>query len=81
MEEPVSAAFYIGMKLRLFEMQETRTQLVFDFGGGTLDVAIVEVGYYSLKTIAVDGDNHLGGQDLDHAMMNYFIPKFREEYF
>ena len=61
MEEPVSAAFYIVMKLRLFELQETRTQLVFDFGGGTLDVAIVEVGYYSLKTIAIDGDNHLGG--------------------
>ena len=61
-------------------MQETRTQLVFDFGGGTLDVAIVEVGYYSLRTIAIDGDNHLGGQDLDHASAKYFIEKYREEY-
>ena len=53
---------------------------MFDFGGGTLDVAIVEVGYYSLKTIAIDGDNHLGGQDLDHAMSKYFIKKYREEF-
>ena len=53
---------------------------MFDFGGGTLDVAIVEVGYYSLKTIAIDGDNHLGGQDLDHAMCKYFIEKYREEH-
>ena len=53
---------------------------MFDFGGGTLDVAIVEVGYYSLKTIAIDGDNHLGGQDLDHATSKYFIEKFREEF-
>ena len=61
-------------------MQETKTQLIFDFGGGTLDVAIVEVGYYSLRTIAIDGDNHLGGQDLDHATSKYFIKKFREEF-
>ena len=53
---------------------------MFDFGGGTLDVAIVEVGYYSLKTIAIDGDNHLGGQDLDHAMSKYFVEKYLEEY-
>ena len=46
---------------------------MFDFGGGTLDVAIVEVGYFSLKTIEVDGDNFLGGQDIDHKMMNHLI--------
>ena len=46
---------------------------MFDFGGGTLDVAIVEVGYFSLKTIEVDGDNHLGGQDIDHKMMDHLI--------
>ena len=73
LEEPVSAAFYIAMKNKLFEKLETETQLVFDFGGGTLDVAIVEVGYFSLKTIEVDGDNHLGGQDIDHKMMDHLI--------
>ena len=54
--------------------------MVFDFGGGTLDVAVVEVGYYSLRTIAIDGDNHLGGQDLDQTMVNYFLPKFIKEF-
>ena len=44
LEEPVSAAFYIAKKLQLFEKQDTMIQVVFDFGGGTLDVAVVEVG-------------------------------------
>ena len=43
--------------------------MVYDFGGGTLDVALVKVGNYMLETLAVAGDGHLGGQDIDHALV------------
>ena len=68
------------MEHKYFEQNEDKTQLVFDFGGGTLDVALVRVGYYKLEIIAIDGDNYLGGQDLDHALMNYFLDAYIEEY-
>ena len=55
--------------LKVFSNRKIQKWFIFDFGGGTLDVAIVEVGKNTLRTIAVDGDNHLGGQDFDHAMM------------
>ena len=68
------------MEHKYFEQNENKTQLVFDFGGGTLDVALVRVGHYKLEILAIDGDNYLGGQDLDHALMNYFIDAYIEEY-
>ena len=68
------------MEHKYFEQNENKTQLVFDFGGGTLDVALVRVGHYKLEILAIDGDNYLGGQDLDHALMNYFLDAYIEEY-
>ena len=45
-----------------------------------MDVALVEVSHYKLETKAIDGDNYLGGQDLDHTLMNYFLDAYIEEY-
>ena len=45
-----------------------------------MDVALVEVSHYKLETKAIDGDNYLGGQDLDHTLMNYFLEAYIEEY-
>ena len=80
LEEPVSAALYRALSEKVFDLKEIKTWLIFDFGGGTLDVALVRVGNYVLETIAIAGDGHLGGQDLDHALMNYFIEEYIKEY-
>ena len=80
LQEPLSAAFYRGMMLKIFEKLISQIWLIFDFGGGTLDVALVRISKNSLKTIAIDGNNHLGGQDIDHAMMVYFLQEFKKEY-
>ena len=61
LEEPVSAALYRAHYEKMFDSLKIKTWLIFDFGGGTLDVALVKVGNYMLETLAIDGDNHLGG--------------------
>ena len=78
-EEPIAAVLYRVVKLEAFLMTIKQIWLTFDIGGGTLDVALVEVGNYVLKTKAIDGDQFLGGQDFDHAIMQYFIDKYVEE--
>ncbi len=52
--------------------EEDRTLLVFDFGGGTLDLSYVECFDNVIEIIAVAGDNHLGGDDIDEAVSEYF---------
>ena len=66
--------------LKVYKNKKVERWFIFDFGGGTLDVAIVEVGNNTVRTIAVDGDNHLGGQDIDHLLMMEFLKLYREEY-
>ena len=78
LEEPVSAALYRAFYENVFDRQDVKTWLIFDFGGGSLDVALVKVGNYILETVAIYGDNHLGGQDLDHALMKYFIEEYKK---
>lgn len=52
--------------------EEDRTLLIFDFGGGTLDLSYVECFDNVIEIIAVAGDNHLGGDDIDQAVSDYF---------
>lgn len=52
--------------------EEDRTLIVFDFGGGTLDLSYVECFDNVIEIIAVAGDNHLGGDDIDQAVLEYF---------
>ncbi len=61
--------------------EEDRTLLVFDFGGGTLDLSYVECFDNVIEIIAVAGDNHLGGDDIDQAVSEYFCREngLREE--
>ena len=66
--------------LKVYKNKKVERWFIFDFGGGTLDVAIVEVGNNTVITIAVDGDNHLGGQDIDHLLMMEFLKLFQQEY-
>lgn len=53
--------------------------LVYDFGGGTFDVSIIEVVKNEITVLATDGDNHLGGQDITKCLMDYCIQKAKED--
>lgn len=68
--EPSAAAIAYQHKLDL-----DGTFLVFDFGGGTLDLSVVELFDNIVDIIAVSGDNHLGGDDIDNAIVKHFYTK------
>ena len=76
LEEPVAAVFYRAVMLKAYENRIAKIWLAFDFGGGTLDVALVKVGQGLVELLATDGNNHLGGQDVDHALMERFIARY-----
>lgn len=69
--EPSAAA----LACQKMEQQEDATVLVFDFGGGTLDVSLVECFDNVVQIEAVSGDNHLGGSDFDSVIAKYFCEK------
>ena len=66
--EPSAAA----LAYRMASGEEDRTLIVFDFGGGTLDLSYVECFENVIEIVAVAGDNHLGGDDIDRAIQSYF---------
>ncbi|WNC16855.1 molecular chaperone DnaK [Brevibacillus brevis] len=73
--EPTAAALAYGM-----EKAEDQTVLVFDLGGGTFDVSILELseGFFEVK--ATSGDNKLGGDDFDQVIMDYLVSEFKKEH-
>jgi molecular chaperone DnaK len=73
--EPTAAAFAYGLNKSEKELKI----LVFDFGGGTLDVTIMDFGEGVFQVISTAGDTQLGGRDMDEALMNYVIEDFRRE--
>ncbi|MBQ7248174.1 MAG: molecular chaperone DnaK [Lachnospiraceae bacterium] len=70
--EPTAAAVAYGL-----ESQLQQKVMVFDLGGGTFDVSIIEIGGGVVEVVAVAGDNHLGGDDFDEAVASYLISEFR----
>ncbi|WP_027091153.1 molecular chaperone DnaK [Cohnella thermotolerans] len=73
--EPTAAALAYGL-----EKQEDQTILVFDLGGGTFDVSILELGNGFFEVKATSGDNHLGGDDFDQAIMEWLAAEFKKEH-
>jgi len=73
--EPTAAALAYG-----FEKQEDQTILVFDLGGGTFDVSILELGDGFFEVKATSGDNHLGGDDFDQVVMEWLSGEFKKEH-
>ncbi|MBN2983287.1 MULTISPECIES: molecular chaperone DnaK [Cohnella] len=73
--EPTAAALAYGL-----EKQEDQTILVFDLGGGTFDVSILELGSGFFEVKATSGDNHLGGDDFDQAIMEWLSAEFKKEH-
>jgi len=72
--EPTAASLAYGL-----ENQSTETILVWDFGGGTFDVSILEVGEGVFEVKATNGDTHLGGDDYDQRIVNYMADEFLKE--
>ena len=76
LEEPTAAAL---SHARHFNTEgENKTLLIFDFGGGTLDVTILKIEDSQYCVLATTGDCELGGQDIDIALVKYFIEQIRE---
>jgi len=73
--EPTAAAFAYGIDRSEKELKI----LVFDFGGGTLDVTIMDFGGGVFEVKSTAGDTHLGGKDMDEALVNYIIDEFKRE--
>jgi molecular chaperone DnaK len=73
--EPTAAAFAYGIDRSDKELKI----LVFDFGGGTLDVTIMDFGGGVFQVKSTAGDTHLGGRDMDQALVDYIVSEFKRE--
>ncbi|AFZ29212.1 molecular chaperone DnaK [Gloeocapsa sp. BRSZ] len=71
--EPTAASLAYG-----FDKKSNETILVFDLGGGTFDVSILEVGDGVFEVMATSGDTHLGGDDFDKKIVDYLAEEFRK---
>src|SRR5512139_2994331 len=73
--EPTAAALAYGL-----DKKDNETILVFDLGGGTFDVSVLEVGGGVIEVKATNGDTHLGGDDWDEAVVNWIADEFQKQY-
>lgn len=72
--EPTAAALFYGC----VKSTSQETVLVYDLGGGTFDVTVMEIGNGNIKVVCSDGDHDLGGKDWDKALMRHLAAKFEE---
>ena len=72
--EPTSAALAYGL-----DNGNPQKILVYDLGGGTFDVSVIDIGDNVIEVLATSGDNHLGGDDFDERIINYLVETFRKE--
>ncbi len=72
--EPTAAALAYGL-----ESKKDEKIAVFDLGGGTFDVSILELGDGVFEVMSTNGDTHLGGEDFDNAVVNFLVARFKEE--
>jgi molecular chaperone DnaK len=73
--EPTAASLAYGL-----DKKKDEKILVFDFGGGTFDVSILEVGEGVVEVRATSGDTHLGGDDIDKRIVDYLADEFKKDY-
>ena len=71
--EPTAAALAYGL-----DKKKDETIAVYDFGGGTFDISILEVGEGVVEVKSTNGDTHLGGDNLDHRIIDWIISEFRK---
>ena len=71
--EPTAAALAYGL-----DKEGEQTIMVYDLGGGTFDVSILEIGDGIVEVLATAGDTHLGGDDFDQRVMDYLVAEFKK---
>jgi len=72
--EPTAAALAYGL-----DKKKSEKIVVYDFGGGTFDVSVLEIGDDTIEVKATGGDTHLGGDDFDQRITNYLVDTFKKE--
>lgn len=72
--EPTAAALAYGL-----DHEANQKIMVYDLGGGTFDVSVIDIGDGVIEVLAVSGDNHLGGDDFDKRLANYLAGEFRQQ--
>src|SRR3989338_6274490 len=72
--EPTAAALAYG-----FNKRKDEKIVVYDFGGGTFDVSVLEIGDDTIEVKATDGDTHLGGDDFDQKIIHWIIEEFKKD--
>ena len=72
--EPTAAALSYGI-----DKEEEQKVMVYDLGGGTFDVSIIEMGDGVQEVLATNGDNHLGGDDFDQCVIDWMVDSFKKE--
>ncbi|MEK7173715.1 MAG: molecular chaperone DnaK [Patescibacteria group bacterium] len=72
--EPTAAALAYG-----FDKKKNEKIVVYDFGGGTFDVSVLEIGDDTIEVKATGGDTHLGGDDFDRAIIDFLVVEFKKE--
>lgn len=72
--EPTAAALAYG-----FDKKKDEQIVVFDFGGGTFDVSVLEVSADTIEVRSTDGDSHMGGRDIDYELIKFVVDEFKKE--
>lgn len=72
--EPTAAALAYG-----FDKKKDEKVIVYDLGGGTFDVSVLEVSEDTVEVMATSGDTHLGGDDFDQKLINYIVDEFKKQ--
>ena len=72
--EPTAAALAYGL-----DNEHEQKILVYDLGGGTFDVSVIEIGDGVIEVLATSGDNHLGGDDFDQKVIDYLVAEFNKQ--
>lgn len=75
LNEPTAAAICYGLD----KQNSEKNILIFDCGGGTMDVTILNVDNGVFEVLATSGDNHLGGEDIDNRLVNHFVEEFKRK--
>lgn len=75
LNEPTAAALAYGL-----DKKKNETVLIFDLGGGTFDVSLLEVGQEVFEVLSTSGDTHLGGDDFDNVIVDYIVQSFKKEH-
>ena len=77
--EPTAACIAYGWLQKGKDIKKEENILVFDFGGGTFDSSILNLDNDVFEVRSTAGNSHLGGEDLDNRLINYFVNEFRQK--